>query len=419
MKIIGNQKMYRMSCIFVIVFLAGCGGNNAATITPSSSSNFSSSTLKSSSSSSASSTSSAQMDIEKIRLGFDAEMQKVLRETDATAITIAVAKNGQLQYEQAYGFQDAAKTLLLKPNALMRTASIVKPITAAATRKLARDGKLALTDHVFCTGTNAPCWLDASLLSPTSDARIKNISIDNLLKHQGGWYRDISGDPFNIEPEIRDALSLKDAPTRIDDIRYVLTKPLDYAPGNPDGIHDNYSNFGYMVLTLIIEQASHDTYLHYVQTEILAQLGIASSEFKAAQSKLENHDPREPIYSSTDMCPSVFTKGKEALCAEEGANVDNFIGVGMAITTAKTMALFAQAYALPDVSDSLSAYGISGEPLGQGKTHDGIHDGQLPGSATIVRQLPSGVSYAIFLNNLPEHFDFLSSLQRLDILANQ
>lgn len=422
MVVIENTKIRHMSYWLVLTLLSACGGESGKSTHSSSSSIVSSSSSSSTSFSSSSSnanSSSSLVNIEKIRTGFDTEMQKLLQETGVTAISIAVAKDGLIQYEQAYGFYDAAKTVPLTPNALMRTASIVKPITAAVIRKLARDGKLALTDHAFCTGTNAPCWLDMSLLSSTSDVRLKDISIDNLLNHQGGWYRDVSGDPFTWEVEIRDAFSLSNAPSRTDDIRYVIAKNLDFTPGQPDGKHDNYSNFGYMLLTQIIEQASRDTYVHYVQTEILAQLGIASSEFKAATSKLADHDPREPAYISTDLCPSVFTKGKEALCSEEGANAENWTGVGMAITTAKTMALFAQAYMLPDFNDALTQYQVSGELLTLGKTHNGIHDGLLPGTATIVRQLPSGRSYAIFLNKFPDNEEFLSGIQRLDNLLDQ
>jgi CubicO group peptidase (beta-lactamase class C family) len=422
MNSVGNVKPFHISCIFLcFAFLAGCGGGKNTSSNSSSSSSLSSANSISSiaSSQSLSSASSSISANATLNTAFDTEIKAMMQKTGATAVTVAVAKNGQIEYEQAYGFQDSAKTILLKPNALMRTASIIKPVTAAAVRKLARDGKLALSDHAFCTGSNAPCWLDVNLLSSTSDARVKDITVEHLVTHKGGWYRDVSEDPIGIEPKIRDSLSLAGAPTRIDDVRYVMALALDYTPGKPDTIHDNYSNFGYMVLSLIIEQASKDNYTHYVQTEIMAQLGIASSEFKAGKSKLIDHDPREPVYISTTMCDSVFTKGKTALCSEEGANADNLVSVGMTITTARTMALFAQAYTLPDVSDDvLTTYNLSGEPLAKGATHNGAHDGVLPGTTTFVRQLPSGISYAIFTNTLVDGNEFYSAIQRLDTLAN-
>jgi len=140
-------------------------------------------------------------------------------------------------------------------------------------------------------------------------------------------------------------------------------------------------------LGMIIEQASRMTYTRYVQTAIMAQMGIADSEFKAGRSLPKDHDPREPIYISTEDWPSAFTKDKIAPFAEEGAIAENWESVGYSIATAKTMATFAAHYNIP-----------SGEPLPKGVTNNGAHWGSLDGSATFLRQLPSGVSYAVFMN---------------------
>jgi hypothetical protein len=64
------------------------------------------------------------------------------------------------------------------------------------------------------------------------------------------------------------------------------------------------------------------------------------------------------------------------------------------------MTLFASAYKLPH-----------GEVLDKNATNDGNHFGGMDGSATLVRQLPSGVSYSIFLN-IAISGDEYGSLQR-------
>ena len=44
----------------------------------------------------------------------------------------------------------------------------------------------------------------------------------------------------------------------------------------------------------------------------------------------------------------------------------------------------------------------NGIPLA-GKTNDGYHNGSAPGTATVVRQMPSGVSYAVLMNKRDEN----------------
>lgn len=90
-------------------------------------------------------------------------MTTFMQENGITASSIAIRKNGDLLLEQGYGYRDAAKTTALPANALFNLASTVKPITAAAVHELAKGNSLALNDHVFCSGSNAPCWLPKSL----------------------------------------------------------------------------------------------------------------------------------------------------------------------------------------------------------------------------------------------------------------
>ena len=49
-----------------------------------------------------------------------------------TAGTLAVMKDGEILLERGYGWLDEERTTLLPPDALLRLASVVKPMTAAA-----------------------------------------------------------------------------------------------------------------------------------------------------------------------------------------------------------------------------------------------------------------------------------------------
>lgn len=57
---------------------------------------------------------------------------------------VAIAKDGQLAYLQAIGFQDRAKTVPMKPDAIFWIASMTKPVTSVAAMMLVEEGRLQL-----------------------------------------------------------------------------------------------------------------------------------------------------------------------------------------------------------------------------------------------------------------------------------
>jgi len=349
--------LYRIFGLSALLVLAACGGGSgpATTVPPSQPS---------------------------LGGAVDAIIQPYMTGAGVSAAVISIQKDGAPLYEHAYGYQDAAHTVPLTATALFRVASVVKPVTAAAIQTLATQGKLALSDHVICSGANAPCWLPATLLPPGADARVRDITLGQLIAHQGGWDRTLSGDPDTMEPAIRDALGKTSPPTRDELIRYVLARPLDFTPGSRSA----YSNFGYLLLGQVIERASGSDYVSFAQRTLLAPLGIAAADFQQARTQPTDRNPREPVYLSTLMAPSVYTPGKLALAMDEGAESLNWTAAAGIITTAPAMARFAAAYSLPD-----------GAALAGGH-HDGVKNGDVPGTTSVVRQLPSGVSYALYMN---------------------
>ncbi|HEX8615363.1 MAG TPA: serine hydrolase domain-containing protein [Telluria sp.] len=317
----------------------------------------------------------------------DAAMTPFMAANGITAATVAVAKDGVMLTERGYGHRDSARQVPLPADAMFITASIVKPVTAAAIRTLARERKLALTDHVFCTGANAPCWLARELLPTAPDARVAGITIAHLLEHQGGWDADISGDPMVSEFDIMQVLGLPAPPRQDDIIRFVMGRELDFSPGTRTA----YANFGYLLLGQIIEKASGSGYVQYVQDRIMGPIGIAQSDFEAMRSLLRDRHPRSPDYITTVTAPSVFVPGTTVLALDGAIRADNWVAAGQVISTAKAMAMFAAHYRIPD-----------GVPLAGAKNNGGF-SGADPGVATVLRQLPSGVSYAVMMNKLDEN----------------
>ncbi|UUZ50757.1 beta-lactamase family protein [Massilia sp. B-10] len=190
-------------------------------------------------------------------------------------------------------------------------------------QQLAAEGKLALTDHVFCSGDNSPCWLPAPMLPPSHDSRVRDITIAHLINHTGGWDRGRSGEPYGSEIEVVRNLALTRAPTRAELIRHQMARPLDAAPG----ASMVYSNFGYLLLAEVIERAGGEAYVAQVQRGVFAPIGVGAEEFKGARSLLADRDVREPHYVSDRMAPGVFSGGQSRLAKDEFAVLENWVSV--------------------------------------------------------------------------------------------
>ncbi len=178
--------------------------------------------------------------------------------------------------ERGYGWTDLERSQTTEEDALLRLASVTKPMTAAAIRKLVNEGQLALNNRVFClTGNNSNCILNIPPQG-TPDGKLKDITIEHLLNHRGGWiekYLEIQcSKPSDFE---RPRGSFTSFSIRHRSLGH--RKPLDFAPGEKEA----YSNFGFLLLGLIVERITGMDYVQYLRQAILAPLGISSRRCQA------------------------------------------------------------------------------------------------------------------------------------------
>ena len=60
----------------------------------------------------------------------------------------------------------------------------------------------------------------------------------------------------------------------------MYARDLDYAPGPaPDPSLSIYSNYGYLLLTLVVEQTTGQDYVQFLRSELL-QLIVATREYQ-------------------------------------------------------------------------------------------------------------------------------------------
>jgi CubicO group peptidase (beta-lactamase class C family) len=173
--------------------------------------------------------------------------------------SVLVCKNGQVVYEKAFGYQDAAKRIPNTVNTVYQIGSTTKEFTAGVILKLAEQNKLTLDDKL------------SQYFSYFK--RGNEITIKNLLTHTSGIYEIL-----------RDTNAVKES-TKLRSKERMLSffkdKSLDFEPGTRYA----YCNSGYMLLGLIIEKVTHKPYEQVVRELILKPLGMSHSGFDFAGLK--------------------------------------------------------------------------------------------------------------------------------------
>jgi CubicO group peptidase (beta-lactamase class C family) len=329
-------------------------------------------------------------------------MQNYMQANGISAGMAAVMRNGVPVYHRAFGWDDQAKTVPLQPDAVMRLASVTKPLTAAAVRKLIAAGEFGLHDRVFSVGGSSGL-LDLAAFG-TPDARLDDITVDHLLRHRGGWDRDLVGDLTYRERQIAQAMSVSSPPGRDATARYIMGQPLQFAPGSREA----YSNIGYLLLGLIVEKYSGKPHIEYLQDDVFAPLGVPAGQMLAGRTFAEDHDPREPYYdSSGDVDPNVFWPAKGA-----GPNVpaayggwDHEARVGQGGIVANPLALL----------EFLDEHQVNGPGIGGPRPAPGSwrwnHTGSLQGTNALARQRGDGVNFVVLFNKNPSSGSYAADMR--------
>jgi CubicO group peptidase (beta-lactamase class C family) len=175
---------------------------------------------------------------------------------------VLVEKDGKVIFDKAYGSADLEWNIPNTTDTKFRIGSITKQFTAAAIVLLEERGKLKFDDEIGQHLHGLPlAWQKAT--------------IAQLLHHTSGIYN------FTRLQELewtRPTLSYEWMIARIKD------RPLDFAPGEKFA----YSNTGYMLLSMLIEKISDQTYAQFLQDNIFTPLGMKDSGFDTNAAILAN-----------------------------------------------------------------------------------------------------------------------------------
>ena len=281
--------------------------------------------------------------------------------TDEFSGTILIARDKEVVWEAAYGLADRNFNIPNQVTTRFDIGSIAKSFTRVAIAQLVEQGKLHLTDTL---GQYLPEY-------PNQAAREK-VTIDELLNMQSG-IGDFFGLRFQQTPR-GDIRSLADY------LPLFASEPLAFEPGSKKA----YSNGGYVVLGLIVEKVSGESYYDYVQKHIFAPAGMKNTDFPFSDmphdgeaigySKIANEDGKFTV--------PVNTRRENALMLPSRGS-----SAGSARSTVRDLLAYSQALTANVLLKSATAekFQISGSDMGVAGGAPGLNaslDTGIPGAGT-------------------------------------
>lgn len=313
----------------------------------------------------------------------DAIMRSFMQERAIRAGTVAVARQGEVLFQRAYTWAEPDYPVA-GTESPFRLASVSKAFTEALVYNLVQADAVKLDTAVFpYLGLER-----AALPGQSVDPRLHTITVRHLLDHRGGWDRKAAGfDPCFRMRVIANKLGLRSAPTKWDIARFMVGEPLQFDPGR----EERYSNFGYLVLSLVVEKAANKAYGDALKERITAPLGI--DEVFVAHTRKDRRLPGEGFYDQpgTGLTPEFPDKKVWAPLAYGGQGwlTEVMDAAGGLAATAGAVARFAGHFAV---------WG-----LGPRRSGRWSRSGGMAGTSSCAVSRPDGTDYCVVVNtyNIP------------------
>ncbi len=352
----------------------------------------------------------------------DATVQQFMQRWKVLGASVALAKDGKLVYERAFGYADVGRTTPMQPYHLLRVASLSKSVTALAVMKLVEEGQLSLSHPVF----GPEGYLGAAAYTQEiRDARLYRITVQQLLEHTAGWDRSIgcdgygSCDPVEFPTHVAAVMGVANPVGDSTLIRYMLRQGLNFEPGTRFA----YSNTGYLVLGKVIEAVTHQPYEAWVRQHVLQPSGVREAHLgrNLPTARLE----RESGYQSAYRMPSCYNPTQQVPAADGGYQLEAMNAHGGWLFSARDLvrllvatnglasrpALLAEDTRRSMTQPSaMNAYYAKGWMVNGGNWW---HTGCLDGTACHMMRTADGYTWAILLNTNNSSGQFWQELAAL------
>lgn len=356
----------------------------------------------------------------------DAFMKSYMEQYGIRGGAIAIARQGRIVHAKGYNNAEAGDATVM-PTSLFRIASCSKVITGLMIHKLIEDGykwgaaaftldtrvaDLLVPPQIRIPGKPAVSRYDAKpAVNATPGKYFDAVTIRHLLLHQGGWDRGkrTKNDPtfYNDIDIAADQNGGKLPVTKQQVFNWGLKQPMQFYPGTDT----EYSNYGYLVLGLVIEKLTGKSYINAVRDLLLVPLGIMrprqalTTEPERAANEVVYY--RDPAYKETSVMGS-GTQVPQQYGAENIGNFDSFGGWIMSpVDYVKILAEYRRAApGMPKVlPENLLTWNKAAGLSATGTVYD--HGGMLPGTWSYAARRSDGVDFMVVWNTTSDKATFL------------
>ena len=196
--------------------------------------------------------------IDELARYFDTRIPGLMERYDIPGVALAVVTDGSPEWSNAYGFADLESRTPMTVDTVCRTESISKSVTAWGIMTLVEAGRVDLEAPV-------ETYLGDFEL-PETDFDEGAVTVAGLLSQTAGMPLGTVGPsveypPGEVRPSVREYLSNE--------------ARLFREPGA--GFH--YSNPGFNILHLLVEEVSGRSFASYMADHVLGPLGMADAGF--------------------------------------------------------------------------------------------------------------------------------------------
>ncbi|PDZ09838.1 D-alanyl-D-alanine carboxypeptidase [Bacillus pseudomycoides] len=318
-------------------------------------------------------------------------VKQVMRDTLQLGFPGILAKTseGGKTWSYAAGIADLRTKKPMKTDFRFRIGSVTKTFTATVVLQLAGENRLNLDDYI-------EKWLPGVIQGNGYDGN--QITIRQILNHT-------SGIAEYLRSKDADMMNTKKTYTAEELVKIGLSLPPDFAPGKGW----SYSNTGYVLLGILIEKVTGNSYAEEIENRIIEPLELSNTFLPGNSSVIPgtNHargyvqpDGASELKDVTYYNPSIASSAGDMISTADDLN--KFFSYLLSGKLLKEQQLKQMLTTVPTGSAEISGYGLG---IYETKLPNGVsiwgHTGSIPGFVTLVGGTLGGKhTLAVNLNSM-------------------
>ena len=190
----------------------------------------------------------------------NSRLAELVDENEIVGVAVGVVADSEITFSRGYGSSRLNSGNAITDRSVFHWASVSKPFVSVAIMQLVESGELSIDDLL----------VDRLPWFAMADDRHREITIAQLLSHTSGM-PDV--DDYEWDRPQTDSAALKRWILELED------KSLLFAPGTSR----DYSNIGFEILGLVIQEVSGTSFEDYMQSNIFDLLEMTDTSFIASE----------------------------------------------------------------------------------------------------------------------------------------